>query len=730
MSISASGATVTLGTSSASGETLSTTVTGGTLSAGISEGNVSTITWTATYYLNGVARTAKAYSVAYAPNIEPVASAIRTWNNDGVSDGIKAYLQAFTYATGVHTIASGGYGANRSGGKVCAPMLGTITAPGNNGVTDWFNTGASKKGTNYTNKEGGGDNIVVIRNSPTATLAVDTSRYTNISQIPNFRYGLVITDTERMSGEGYWFVSDYTDGTYKSDGDESKDGGNINAWWGTDGSAGSAGIIKDGSYNGNVGVGNGIKVGGQTGKQMFSKGISGTGTESLVIKGAAKMQNGSEWNATINLVNVSFNKVNKGTLRNNIRTYINKGLQSDDYSGDFAAYEAEIKAAAEKLGNPTNSDTSDTIASKFGALTRKTYNSTLTHKFDGRKADVTEGPTAFNSGDNITIGPNSYTGYTINSASGATTSTSNTTLYIRRSAISQTYNYVANSYTLTFDANGGSVTPGSKTVKYDFTYNYGGNLPVPTRTGYNFDGWYTAASGGTKVNDSDYVETAGNHTVYAHWTAQTYTVTFADPIGGGTPSPASKTVTYDQAYGALATISRTGYDFDGWYTAQTGGTKVEATTTVTTASNHTLYARWTAKTYTVTYDANGGSVSPGSKSVTYDSAYGTLATPTRTGYSFNGWYTAASGGSEVTASTTVTTASNHTIYAQWSINQYTITFDSAGGSAVSPITQDYGTAVTPPANPTRTGYTFNGWSPAVPSTMPAGNMTCTAQWTI
>ena len=93
-----------------------------------------------------------------------------------------------------------------------------------------------------------------------------------------------------------------------------------------------------------------------------------------------------------------------------------------------------------------------------------------------------------------------------------------------------------------------------------------------------------------------------------------------------------------------------------------------SSTTVTTASNHTLYAHWTPREYTVYFDPNGGSISTISKKVTYGEAYGTLPTPTRDGYTFKGWYTAASGGSRVRTSTTVTTASDHTLYAHWTLS--------------------------------------------------------------
>ncbi len=125
-----------------------------------------------------------------------------------------------------------------------------------------------------------------------------------------------------------------------------------------------------------------------------------------------------------------------------------------------------------------------------------------------------------------------------------------------------------------------------------------------------------------------------------------------------------------------------------------------------------------ATSYTLTFDTNGGSaIAP----ITQD--YGTAITapadPTKTGYTFAGW---------TPAIPTTMPAENMTIKAKWTVNQYTLTFDTNGGSTIAPITQDYGTAITAPADPTKTGYTFAGWTPVIPTTMPAENLTVTAQW--
>lgn len=134
---------------------------------------------------------------------------------------------------------------------------------------------------------------------------------------------------------------------------------------------------------------------------------------------------------------------------------------------------------------------------------------------------------------------------------------------------------------------------------------------------------------------------------------------------GGTVSLTSKTVTYGDSYGPLPTPTRPGYTFDGWFTAKTGGEKITSASKVTTFGSHTLYAHWAGRQYTVTLEANGGAVDPKTMTVTYGDPYGTLPTPTRPGYTFSGWYTETSGGSQITAKSTVRTNAAHTLYARW-----------------------------------------------------------------
>ena len=140
------------------------------------------------------------------------------------------------------------------------------------------------------------------------------------------------------------------------------------------------------------------------------------------------------------------------------------------------------------------------------------------------------------------------------------------------------------------------------------------------------------------------------------------------------------------------------------------------------ADNTTYIAQWTINQYTLSFDLNDGdSEAIAEITADYNSDVTKPADPTRTGYTFAGWSPEFTG--KVPAGDT-------TYEAQWTINQYTITFDTDGGSEVEPITLDYESAITAPENPTKTGYTFAGWDSEIPTTMPAENKTIKATWTI
>ena len=271
-----------------------------------------------------------------------------------------------------------------------------------------------------------------------------------------------------------------------------------------------------------------------------------------------------------------------------------------------------------------------------------------------------------------------------------------------------TVQWTAPTYAVTLNTNGGTINNGNVT---GYTYGVGATLPAAddmTYTGHTFKGWYDNENlTGSPVTAIGGAET-GNKEYWAKWEINRYTITF-DTAGGSEIAPITQD--YGTNITAPANPTRKGYTFKGW--------DKEIPETMP-AENITVKAQWEINRYTITFDTAGGSeIAP----ITQD--YGTNITapanPTRKGYTFKGW------DKEIPETMP---AENITVKAQWEINQYTIAFDTNGGSEIAPITQDYGTEITAPADPTRKGYTFKGWDKEIPETMPAENITVKAQWEI
>ena len=210
-----------------------------------------------------------------------------------------------------------------------------------------------------------------------------------------------------------------------------------------------------------------------------------------------------------------------------------------------------------------------------------------------------------------------------------------------------------------------------------------------------------------------------------------YTFTVSDPAASGETSSGIKSVTIngepqDGPTYSLPAPDGGNNDAGAEYTVVvTDNAGNETTATVRIYRRHH---------YTVTFDSTGGSeVIEKTMAVTYGEQLGDMPVPMRTGYFFRGWYDApvegkCYGNSDGKGTSRYDKTENCTLYAQWVINRYTITFDTAGGSEIAPITQDYDTAITTPADPTREGYTFIGWDMEIPTTMPAENITIKAKW--
>lgn len=261
-------------------------------------------------------------------------------------------------------------------------------------------------------------------------------------------------------------------------------------------------------------------------------------------------------------------------------------------------------------------------------------------------------------------------------------------------------------YSVTLKVNGGVINNNNIT---EYVYGEGVVLPSAsdmTKEGYTFGGWYLSSDfSGSIVTNIDATD-RGNKTYHAKWNINQYTISF-DTDGGSAVSP----ITQDYGSTVVKPLDPTkeGYTFAGW--------EPEIPDTIP-SSNITIKAKWSVNKYTITFDTDGGSeVLPIIQD--YGSTVIAPISPTKVGYSFIGWDNPIP---------STMPSSDKLIKALWKINKYTITFDTNGGSVIEPITQDYGSTIVKPLDPTRSGYTFVGWDLSIPDTMPSYDMTIKAKW--
>ena len=332
----------------------------------------------------------------------------------------------------------------------------------------------------------------------------------------------------------------------------------------------------------------------------------------------------------------------------------------------------------------------------------------------------------------ITSRSSSSYNYYIGTHTPVSTSTLNSHSYMWIPTVNLTLNfYLAESYTITYNSNNGSgnlpVTPQYK--KHDTNITLGTNNL--TRTGYTANGWNTNSSGtGTHYNNAAPYSGNGNVTLYAEWKANTYYVKF-NGNGSTSGSMNNQTFTYDVAQNLTANaFSKTGYTFAGWATSASGSVVYADKASVknltnTNGSTVNLYAKWNTVTYTITYNGNGGS-SPSSLSYNIEST-STLASSTRTGYTFNTWKPERTSGNWSNASTYNSGTSvsgmygDVTLVAQWTAYNYTVIFNKNSSNATGTMSNQtftYDVSQNLTANAFENdGYSFVGWA-----TSPTGNV--------
>ena len=301
-----------------------------------------------------------------------------------------------------------------------------------------------------------------------------------------------------------------------------------------------------------------------------------------------------------------------------------------------------------------------------------------------------------------------------------------------------------NDYKLIYNDNKGSgCSNKNQNVIYKYSYNVYGNLCTPARTGYTFTGWFTKENAGEKIENTTKMTNKSDTTIYAHWSANTYTVAF-NGNGNTGGSITDKTCTYDEdCILPNNTFVKTGYLFLGWSTESDGNLVYQDKQNVKniiTKGNITLYAKWKPHTYTIAYHGNNGTGSMENQVCFIDSECKLNNNAfTRTGYTYDDWATSSGGGKAYTNGQIVKniTGGGQTIdfYARWNINTNTLTvnpnggtvaFDGANRTSSTSKTQNYNTTIDY-GKPSRGNSTASAGSYTVSYSANGGNSTPGAQ---
>ena len=430
-------------------------------------------------------------------------------------------------------------------------------------------------------------------------------------------------------------------------------------------------------------------------------------TSSTIVSNASSHTLYAHWTAHTYSVHYDRNGATSGSMENSTHTYGKaQNLTANGYS---RSHTVTYELNGGKINNSTN-DVSVSLSSTFNNWNRAqngsgtSYsNSASVINLSSIQNDVVNLYAQWTLGTTNLIQP-SKTGYSfegwysnsglttrVGNAGASYTPTSNTTLYA---------NYTPITYSVHYDGNG--ATSGSM-VNSTHTYDTAKNL---TANGYSRSHTLTYVLNGGKINNSTSDVNDSISSTFNNWNrAQNGSGTsYSNSASVINLSTTQNDVINLYAQWNLGTTnlrepSKYGYNFEGWYSNSGLTAKVgNAGNSYTPTNNTTLYANWVAKNdITVTFNANGGTCSTASKTVTFDAAYGTLPDATRTNYMFNGWYTAASGGTQVTDATIVSNASNHTLYAHWikipELHGYERSYDSGNTNWMSFVIDAKGLSV-------------------------------------
>jgi len=285
-------------------------------------------------------------------------------------------------------------------------------------------------------------------------------------------------------------------------------------------------------------------------------------------------------------------------------------------------------------------------------------------------------------------------------------------------------------FKITFDAMGGTTNTSYILLTTGMVFGHYGALPVPSKEGYVFNGWFTEENGGELIIESTEFSGSENSVLYAHWTAKKFTIDYV--TNGGATVPSTE-IEYGSILNIPTNLEREGFAFAGWYLDSDFNYKMNLTTMP--AKNIILYAKWN-KFYKISFNAEGGTLEDTTPlSLLTGMKFGTLPTPTKEGHTFAGWFTGQEGGERVNDNTVFSGTSDTVLHAHWIVNKYDIAFESNGGTIVSSIKVEYGAAISLPTNLEKKGFIFGGWYLDAEfkevmnlKTMPARNLVLYAKW--
>ena len=745
------------------GSTAATATGTFSLPAGLNPGGTALVEWTFVFDVNGQTKTHYAYSVAYAPWYLPVGAAARA-----VGAHHNVYSSSILWVTGAHGYAAGdSTNLHYPKTDTFQPMLGLITSPSNTSPDTYIQSDSNGLSAtiSYQSISQSTVNYHARANSisPTANITVDTSRYNNFNQIPNFKVGFMVTDRENAE-EGKWYLADY--GT-----------NNGSSYYNGTARSGSR---YDGDYNdqgtsftyNDADTTCGVKY-----NAAWNKAISGTA--SFRLKSGVYGYHGgviksTSWNN--NFVNISVTGANKAALRTAVLA--GTSYAKENYTADtWNTYYTALKAAATELCTPTSAtvDTSALTTAEAGLHTTLTLNANGGNLGTNVPLSVAmqvggNPTTSFNNADVIGSFYATRTGYTFlgwSTDKNATTAPATVTIGLNDTVYAvwkaNTYyaifdnlidynawnkaagngvvsDVTADGFTITSNDGAGeatsespyfAVTPGkSYKIEMDFIgdnwdvyiffcdengswidfadgpsnrYSSNGSTGVPADNAV-----FTAPSKTEVVKAKIRVDANGSNNAVRFENIRVYEV---GKVAEGVSYETAKLVTYDSPYGTLPTPVKTGYTFDGWL--RHDGTYITESSVMKITENSYFTSQWTENRYKVAYNANGSNDAvEAPKTYNYTENVSIAAAIERVGHTFAGWKSDANGEiyqpGEVVPALTTENDVTVTLTAQWNINSYTLTFVNNAGTTVESKDYNYGTAGSDVALPANTAAHYDG----------------------